>query len=70
MYTYCGSLHIWLGFVIYVLNYIKHGVTVIHVTYIGNLNFYRVMKSLHGVNWLQTVSDTEELVSIYLETQN
>jgi hypothetical protein len=70
MYTYCGSLHIWLGFVMYVVNYIMHGVTFIHVTYIGNLNFYSVMRSPHGANCLQTVSDTEEIVSIYLETQN
>jgi len=47
-----------------------YGVTILHVPYTGNVKFYRVMKSSHGANWLQTVSDTEELVSKYLETQN
>jgi hypothetical protein len=47
-----------------------HGVTFLHVTYTGNIKFYRVIKSPHIANWLQTVSDTEELVSKYLETQN
>ena len=53
-----------------IVNYIIHGVTFIHVTCTGNLNFYRVMISPHGANWLKTVSDTEELVSIYWEIQN
>jgi hypothetical protein len=50
-----------------IVNYIMHAVTLIHVTFTGNLNFCRVMKSPHGANCLQTVSDTGELVSIYLE---
>jgi hypothetical protein len=50
------------------MNNIK--VTFIHVTYTGNLNFYRVLKSPQSANWLQTVFDMEEVVSKYLDTQN
>jgi hypothetical protein len=62
--------HSTFGWVCKIVNYIMHEVTFVHVTYNGNLNFYRVTKSSHGANWLQTLSDTEELVSIYLKTQD